>query len=171
MKTLFWTIIVLTLTTSCVTQKRCARRFPASPETIIKDSIVYKERITYRDTTIFVKLPADTIFKKDTITIVNGYVHVLPVYAESKMASAKAWIRLNKLNLMLADKDTTLEIKLTDALKTAQFWEMRFKTEKQKEIVRVKYVPVFWKFTGWIGIITFLGIILFLIIKFRKLLL
>jgi len=167
MKTLFWTIIVLTLTASCVTQKRCNRRFPVSPETIIKDSIVYKERIAYKDTTIFVKLPSDTVYKKDTITIVNGYVYVAPIYAESKMASAKAWIRQNKLNLMLADKDTTIEIKLKDALKTAEFWEFKYKTEKQTIVVKEKYTPRFWKFTGWLGIILTLVLIAYIYLKIR----
>ena len=154
MKTIIYTVIILTIFSGCVTQKRCNRKFSPQIETIIKDSIVYKERITYKDTTIYVKLPADTVYKKDTITIVNGNFYIAPIYAETKLASAKAWIRQNKLNLMLADKDTTLEIKLTDALKTAEFWEYKYKYEKQT--VKVKHTPKFWKFTGWVGITSLL---------------
>src|SRR4051812_42534775 len=42
---------------SCVTQKKCAKFFP--PGTDTKDSVVEKETITYRDTTIV--MPGDTV--------------------------------------------------------------------------------------------------------------
>ena len=161
MKTIILFLICFFLA-SCVTQKKCTRKFPPVTEIIIKDSI--REVTIYRDTTIYINLPADTVYKKDTIIIKNGYFYIAPMYAETNLATAKAWISHNKLSLMLADKDTTLEVRLENALKTSQIWEFKYKNEKQT--VQVKYVPKFWKVTGWIGIISVILIIMYIVTRF-----
>lgn len=155
MKTLICLILSSLILSSCVTEKKCTRKFPPQIETIIKDSI--REVTIYRDTTIYIHFPADTIIKTDTIIVKEGYLYIAPMYAETNLATASAWISYNKLSLMLADKDTTIQVRLLNALKTSQYWEYKYKHEK--EVVQVKYIPKFWKVTGLIGI----GLIILLI--------
>jgi len=157
-------LIALLVLTSCVTQKKCNLRYPPQTITIVKDSI--REKITYRDTTIFVTLPAKIVTVKDTVYVKNGLVSFRPVTAESNLATARAWISNNNISLTLADKDTTLIITLSNALKNAEFWQSKYNNEKHT--VNVPYTPKFWKVTGWIGIITILLLLLFIGFKLRK---
>jgi hypothetical protein len=159
-------LIALLLLTSCTTAKRCTAKFPPQTITIVKDSI--REKITYRDTTIFVTLPAKIVTVKDTVYVKNGVVSFRPVTAESNLATASAWISNNNISLTLADKDTTLIITLSNALRNAEFWQSKY--EKDQKTVNVPYTPKFWKITGWVGIITILLLLLFIGVKLRKVL-
>lgn len=158
----FKILILLILISGCATEKRCKLKFPPQTETIIKDSI--REVIKYRDTTIYVKLPADTVTTSDTIYIKNGVTVYKEVKAETKLATARAWIGQNRLNLTLADKDTTIEIKLKDALVSKEFWQNKYMTEKQ--VVTIKYTPKWINILAWIG---GAGIILLILWILRKL--
>jgi L-lactate permease len=88
------------------------------------------------------------------------------MYAETNLATAKAWISYNKLNLLLTDKDTTIEVRLLNALKTSQFWEYKYKHEK--EVVKEKYVPKFTKIMSKTGIILTLLLIAYIAFKMRN---
>lgn len=155
---IFLALTVVLFATSCVNQKRCSRKFPPQTVTIYHDSI--RQTIVYRDTTIFIEFPADTVYNSDTILIEKKQVLNTRITAESKMATAMAWISQNKLNLMLADKDTTIEVRLIKALKEAVYWQSKYHSDKQT--VNVPFVPKFWKVTGWIGIISIILILLFI---------
>jgi len=163
MKSILWAFLVLTIS-SCVTEKKCTRKFPPQIEVIIKDSI--REVTIYRDTIIYLHLPADTILKTDTIIVKEGYLYIEPMYAETKLATASAWISYNKLNLLLTDKDTTIEVRLLNALKTSQFWEYKYKHEK--EVVKEKYIPKFTKIMSKIGIALTLLIVAYIGFKMRN---
>ncbi|MFA7361999.1 MAG: hypothetical protein WC139_13285 [Candidatus Kapaibacterium sp.] len=147
---------------SCVTQRKCQIKFPPQVTTIIKDSI--REVIKLRDTTIYVKLPADTVTISDTIYVKDGVTVFKEIKAETILATARVWIGQNRLNLTLADKDTTLTIKLKDALKTSEFWQSKYVNEKQ--VVEVKYTPKFIKVLAWIGGVCIILLILWLLRRF-----
>lgn len=149
------------LLSNCATQKKCARKFPPQTVTIIKDSI--REVVTFRDTTIYIKLDPVTVSKTDTVYVKNGVTVFREVNAESNYATAKAWIGQNRLNLTLTDKDTTITVKLNNALKTARYWEMKYSTEQKT--IEVKYIPKIIKILSWLGVA---GLILALIWVLKK---
>jgi hypothetical protein len=164
MKILLITLVLISF--GCTSQKRCIRKFPPETFTIVKDSI--REIVTFRDTTIYIKLDPITITKTDTIYIKNGVTLFKQVNAETNLATAKAWIGQNRINLTLADKDTTIIITLKNALKSRDFWLQKWSSEKQ--VINVPYTPKFWKVTGWIGMISILLIIAYFTLKiiFRR---
>jgi len=163
-KILILTILTGLIFSGCVTQRNCAKKWPPQTVTIIKDSI--REKIVWRDTTIFVQLDPITVTKTDTIYIKNGVVQFREIKAESNYATARAWIGQNRLNLFLADKDTTLELRLKNALRDKEYYLSKWNNEKQT--VNVPYTPKFWKLAGWTGIASIILLLLYLGIRIKK---
>lgn len=57
MKKIILLILILIVSYSCVTQKRCNQKFP--PEVITKDSIVYRTNTIIKDSIIYIKVPIE----------------------------------------------------------------------------------------------------------------
>lgn len=160
------------LMTSCASQHRCNKLYPPVPSTNVQDSIVTRDIIVYRDTTIFVPLPIppDTVEK-----IVNVYHDKYRIFsdtliAETRFAKAMAWVYSNKLNCRLTDKDTGIWMKLDSAIIESQFYQELYHTELNKEVTEVKYIPKFYKFSLWwfIGTVMFIVIFIFLKVYVRR---
>lgn len=162
MKKLTILLLTILLLSGCVTAKKCSQKFPPETVTIIKDSI--REKTTYRDTTIFIRLEGETRMIYDTLYVNNSIVHYKSLIAETKYATARAWVALNRINLTLSDKDTTLEIRLKNALESKEFWQSKYMSEKQ--VIHVKQTPRFYKYLLWIDIFLLLGLALYLYRKF-----
>ena len=141
-KILFLALISL-FAASCVTQRRCYTKFPPARDTI--KIVTIRDSIIYRDTTIYIELPGETVI--DSIFIpcpeVPGYVPK-KVYAETELARASAWWSFPVIKLELIQKDTTIARRLENALKDAYHWQ----SEYQKITVTpqpVKYIPKIYK--------------------------
>lgn len=126
---MFWVlalslIAVIIMANSCVTEKACAKRFPA--DTLVKVSVVY------RDTTIKVFIPkVDTIYK---------YGHIIDtVMVNSGTAHAVSYVKHDTLKLYLWQTDTTLQVKIDSAIKVID------SKEKVIQTYRIKYVPQIYK--------------------------
>jgi len=157
-------ILLVAILSGCVTQKKCNLKFPPQSSVIIKDSI--REVVTFRDTTIFIKLDPVTITKTDTVYIRNGVIQFKEIKAESNYATGIAGIKFNRLYLVVTDKDTTLTTTLKNALKTSEYWRSMYNNEKQ--VVTVKYKSKFQTFVTWYGIISWIVIIGYLALYIKK---
>lgn len=149
-------IIAMTLLVmvGCTTEKRCASKFPprTETETIYKDSI--REIIRYRDTTVFVQLPAKTVEKAVYISVPSDYASDT-VTAMGEYSHAAAWVANRMLQLRL-DEGGAMKIKLEKAVKESEYWQHKWNYERKKEVVVEKYLPKFWLIAGIIGIIAVL---------------
>ena len=150
---------------SCVTQKRCLEKFPPN-----NDSIVYVNKV-------------DSIVIKDTVVLVDIWTEIVvdtveipcppplptykpkPAYAETSLAKASAWWDYPYIRLELTQKDTTIEVRLENAIKEAYHWRTEY--TKIKETKEVKYIPKIYKiaFWGWVVVIV-IGVI-FIVIKLK----
>jgi len=156
-KIYFLTILMTSLAFSCVTQKKCLQKFPPSMDTLkiiqTKDSIVFKDKPVY----FYIK--GDTI--RDSIfieVIVDRPLNSDTIIKETSLAIAHAWVKRNFLNLVLMQKDTTIETNLENAIKEAYYWKSEY--EKVTEITQpVKYIPPIYKKALWVCI----GLIVLLI--------
>lgn len=154
-------VVLLAVVSGCVTQRRCLDKFPpAAADTIIVESV------TYRDTTITVTLPADTI--RDSVMI---YVDVpaqdIPpasVTVRNDYAQATARIEHNQLKVDLILNERRLEILIDSAA------ELRTKTVTITETViqKERYVPAFYKATLFISIILILLFLAGIYISLRR---
>jgi hypothetical protein len=147
---------------SCVTRKKCMTRFPPEVKIVTKDSVVYREKITVRDTTITVKLPADTI---EVSVPVEVQVKVDPVTVESKCAKASAWIKDGKLNIRLTTKDAEIQIHIDSARTEATYWKERYNTDQKTITVKEKVVPGIYRASLWICVGLVLAIIGYLSLR------
>lgn len=135
-------LLLATFATSCVTQKKCNRKFP--PEITITDSTYIATKIEYRDTTIYT--PADTVILTDTIECDElGKVNLPVRTVRSNNASVTVGIINNELSVT-ANCDS-LEIELQKIL------EIRV-TEtnhihKEIQVKKERFIPSFYQFTYW----------------------
>jgi hypothetical protein len=146
-KTAVCLLILTVFLAGCVTQKRCAEKFPPARDTIkivqTRDSIVYH----HRDTVITTYLPGerkhDSIFINTPVPINSDTLR-----SDTPLATAEAWIANSFLMLNLTQKDTTILTRLQLALKEAYHWRSEY--EKITEVPEpVKYVPKIYKYALW----------------------
>lgn len=136
---------------SCVTRKRCAEKFP--PQIVTKDSIIEKEIITYRDTTITV--PGDSVQIHDSIPCPDV---VYKKTATSKGGKTTATVSINRGKLSVSCKTDSLRA-VVDSLVTVDKTREVYKTETViHEVPVIKYkVPrwVWWYILLSIGYAVF----------------
>ena len=96
MRNIWLILTAIILLSGCVTQRRCAQKFP------LQDSIVYA------DTVYYVTLLTDTIREVSHITDT--------VYASTGTAGGSAWVLGDTIYLNVWQKDTIIEYR--DSVKT-----------------------------------------------------
>lgn len=101
-------LLICLCATSCVTKKACDRKFPLNE----KDSVttVTNTVTVLRDTTIYITLAGDTVFKAT-----NPGQGVNEI--STPLAHSYAWVKDGKLQHRLEQKDTVVSCLLRDALK------------------------------------------------------
>lgn len=159
-------ILVVFAVTSCATQKRCSRKFPARPDTI--KIIQVRDSIVLRDTTFYIMLPGETV--TDSVMIpcpeVINYI-ADTARAETFLAKAWAWWQYPRIRLMLEQKDTTIERRLEDVLKEVYHWKSEY--EKITKVPEpVKYIPKIYKYSMMFSVVLILTAILRIVSKFIK---
>lgn len=150
---------------SCATQRRCLEKFP--PTTTIE----IRDLITYRDTAIFIPIPADTV--RDSIPIISPCpdnkpirpeFKTKPVMVKNRWSTATAWIEHGQLKLELAVNDTTLEFVIDSAV-TERVKQI---TINQQFVKPVKYIPKVYKIALTALIIVVILAILKIILNLRR---
>ena len=157
---------IASLTLSCASEKRCLRRYPpgTSVDTVFHE--ITRDSVIYRDTTIVITLPGQTIL--DSIFIRPGIIETSPVIMETDLARAEAYYRTPMVYLKLVQKDTTLLLRLDSAVRSSSYWKSQYFRIINNQVRREKYIPDIYKAAlwGWIGAI--LLIILVLALRFFK---
>ena len=138
-------LISLLLLTSCVTQRKCLKKFPPviSIDTVVQDTTIY------RDTTFYAYLPGDTVYR-DTVIEVPVELYVRPVTAETELARARAWIQSQRLQLELIQKDSLLQFKIDSAVSANSRVEYITRTETTQLPPKRFYKWWFWGSLGFL---------------------
>ena len=145
MKTILWTFFVLTIFSSCVTQRKCTERFPCISG---KDSI-YIEKLD----TVEIVLPGDSVIIETAVPCDDF---------ELKIENGKLLASLKVVNGIL-------QAKMNEKPDTV----FRFTTNTitiTKEIptqVQVKYIPKFVKIMAFVGGVCVLLILGWLALKLK----
>ena len=143
-----WILLIIVFLGSCVTQKRCLKKFPpvVSVDTIVHDTTIY------RDTTVYEYIEGDTVYNERIISIPKT-VYVPPVEAETEFAHALAWIQNQRLRLELRQKDSLLQFRIDSAIRANQRTEYITKVETHQLLPK----PFFkWWFFGSLAFIILL---------------
>ncbi len=120
--------------TSCITEKKCWKKYP--PNVVVKDSIVYKvKEVTFYDTLV---IYADTVTSTDTVYLdkLTGLITSNKLYSETEYANATAQVINSKLFLELVQKDTAIERLLKE--------NIQYKEVYKTKTVELKVWEVHW---------------------------
>ncbi len=160
---ILFTIAILTLS-SCVTQRACNGRFPP-----VEREITIRETVTiYRDTTVYIHLPAEVVTLTDTVTV---YIREgLPESERSELHGTYAWtwaqVKRGRLLHELHQKDTAIVRTIDRAIREATTTETT-----TIEIIREVNVLTGWQwFQIWAGRLMLFGlaVILFLFLLDKR---
>ena len=117
MKKLILIIIAALTMSSCSMQRWCFRNFPPQAS---KDSIYITETTTiFRDTTVFIYVPADTVRVTDSVEVVSGLVQLPYRRIDVKHAWAFVQIENSRLQFELYQKEVELAKTIENAIKEA----------------------------------------------------
>jgi len=153
---------LILLLSSCVTQNKCLKKYPTPlPNT----NIEVKEVIKYRDTTIYIQLPADTVKITDTIIIsTNGLVNYPLQRLDVDYAYSTFQIKNSKLEHNLFQKESTIYQAIKKAIKESSKTETVTIKEPypvpvelswwQQTLIKLGYLCIAIIFAG-IGLILF----------------
>jgi len=151
MKWLLYVLIVFLLGNCSIQRKcrRCALKCPVIE--IIKDSVVYKEKVQYRDTIILYTLPTDTIWqnKLKYVYLSKGLIFSDTSFVQNTYCTSKAWVFDSKLNHFITIKDTTIQLRLDSALQKSEYWYNKYYYKQDVNKIIERYIPKFYKFTFW----------------------
>jgi hypothetical protein len=155
-------VFVALLLSGCVTQKRCEQKFP--PEISTVTETITKTVTVYRDTTIFVHMPGDTV--RDTIEVVvdRGIANSKPSIHETKFAWSKAQVINGLLLHQLIQKDSVLKFMLDNAIRESTT-AIENKTT-QTRILEKNYVTGWQWFQIWLGRILVVLIVFVVIFRY-----
>ena len=169
MKTLILIAALALLLTGCVTQDRCLRKFPPEIKEVTK---IVTETVTItRDTTIYVRLPAEVVVQTDTVLVdtETGLITSKLSRLETSLAWSTAQIRNSRLHHELQQVDTTIEHRLQDAIREVDRLEKEL-TEKVTTIEVPRRLNWWQRLRMTIGTLALgsgLGWLVLLILKIR----
>ena len=124
----------------------------------------------YRDTTVYIHVPGAIVVDSVPVYVQvgsNGSVKVsTPVNTlETSMAVSRAWIDNGRLRHELVQRDSVFRANIDNAIRITQTL-MKESTIATRHTVE-RYVPMFWRVFGWIGIVLSSVIIVILIDTIR----
>lgn len=170
MKKYLYLILLILIISGCVSQKKCLQKFPPQETIIIKDSIVIKDTTIYSDIIMYDTILGDTVMVYKKIQSKGKILNIEPLCIDKSLARSCAWVNDNKLFLELIQKDTVIKRILKKAKIEKQRLREFYQSKYEKEVIKVKYIPKFYKFTFWF----FIGLcgltLIFIILKVKKIL-
>ena len=142
-----FTLLLLILLGGCTTQKRCFKKWPPQVTTVIERDTV----ITYKDTTVYIDVPADTVYSDVPVYIIDT-VEGEPVVvsydsakAETQYAEAVAWVERSRVQLELRQKDSLIGYRLDSIIAIKEHYVNLYTTEVHKQPVEKIKCPVHTK--------------------------
>ena len=151
----------LAILTGCATQRRCLQKFPPPPA-----DTVTQETVTYRDTTLYVMLPADTV--RDSIPVMlpcpQPELSTSRVSVRNRYANAQTWIANGKLHIDLQMNSASLAITIDSLAAT----KTKTVTITKTVIVKEKYVPPFYRAMLFVSIFLAVLFVLIIVISLRR---
>ena len=138
---------VLLVSVSCVTERRCNKKFP--PQVIVKDSVWTVIEREYHDTVVYA--PADTVILTDTIVCdESGRVNFDEQVLRSNQARVRVSIVDSRLQVEAYCDSLELELQKIRELRRVE----RSYTKAEVQIKKERYVPGFYQFTFWYFLLT-----------------
>lgn len=163
---IFVAIATLLLSGSCVTRKACERKFPPEAMIIRKDSIIQTTETIYKDTTIYVHIPGETVKETKTVYLTEGVMYSDKSHLFTSFADSWAFVENGKLIHTLMQKDTLIQQGIENAIRLTWVRAERFFETSKTITVEVNRLTGWQHFQLWTLRILIGIIVLFLLIRF-----
>lgn len=167
MKKLIILLSALLILTSCVTEKKCNRKYPPQFVVIEKDTVIYKEKIVIKDSIINVILPNDTVILTKYLTINKGIVNLDTIIKEQGIVGAMAFVNNNELGVVAYISDSTIFYKLDSAQIRVDKYKEALHSRNETRVRDVVRNSAFAGFTIWWFWITAILIAFLLYLKIK----
>ena len=158
---------------SCSLERKCtryAKKCTIEAKVEVRDSIITITEVRYKDTTLYVYLPQDTVLI-EKILYVNkkGIVNLDTISETNGIIGVEAWVNKNLLGVNGYVADSTIYVTLENTIKEKNIWKFRFKEEFKKEKIVVKRNSSFAKFCIWFWWLFILITVLLIVRKIMQL--
>jgi len=168
-------LLLLSLFTSCLTVKKIEKNCDKFAKICLEDEVktsdtvkIYETIIKHRDTIIPFKIKGETKYIEVPVYLERGIVNSKLSILETKLCKTSFSVRNSKLSGILIEKDTTIMIKLENALKTITKLENELIKETSKSAVIIKEDTKFGKFAKKAVILELVLIVLFILTTIYK---
>lgn len=129
MKKIINILAIVLIFSSCVSQKRCSKKFPC----VTHDSVIYKESLVLYTDTIFINIPADTAKIQALVNCdSNGKAQMLPHIVESNNQLTTVSIIDGVLNVNSECKEKELKQIIQTQQKTIESLKNSYFTKTEK---------------------------------------
>lgn len=157
--------LLLLLSIGC-SREWCITTYGEKVDTVRVVSV--RDSLVYRDTTIVVKIPGDTVYNEVTIPCPPPPASYVPdtARAETTYAIARAWWSYPVVALELVQKETDIQVRLDSVIKESYHWRMEF--ERVTALIPKKYVPKIYKQAMSIVVFMFIGFVAWIFFKIKK---
>lgn len=170
---------IILLLSSCLTVSRIERNCDKFAQICVTEKVT---ETVYRDTTIFVNKPIevpvpgykDSINIRDSVRIITvidsvsqkpkQYAELDTVTKELGLIGVKAWVKYSEIGIDAWLTDSTFLYNYQDSIKL----ENAIKNTDTTEMVPVRYIPGFYKFTFWFFLFQLVSLVLVGIYMVRK---
>lgn len=147
-------IVLAFLFSGCLTVNRIHRNCDKFAQVCITETekvIVYRDTVIYRNDTILVQLPRDTVKIIDTVRIINNRAYLPPVYKQFGLIGVDASVIASvlKINAYLTDSTILQPLRDTIVLKDA----VKDQVITNTVTIEKRHIPKFYKFTFWFFIV------------------
>ena len=169
MKNIINAILLLLLTTSCLTvgriQKNCDK-FAKVCVTGTTKEIVYRDTTIYITDTLLVPLPKDTVEITDTITIINNQAFLPQQHYQKGIIGVDLGVKWSVLNINAYLTDSTILYPVLDTIFLKEVITEEV-TTKYITLPPERFVPKFYKFTFWAFWVFIAIILIWIAIKLK----
>lgn len=165
LKSALCVVALLLLSASCVTQRSVMRYLALHP--LPADTVTVTDT-QWRDTTVYVPMPADTV--RDSIQVVLPCPDVPVTYksdtvkAAGKYAKAEAWLEGDQLKIKL----TMNEVKLAFTIDSIAATRTKTVTVTKQVTVEKRVIPPFYRAMLFVSIALFLMFVIIIFIALRR---
>jgi len=176
MKNLLPFLILLAFTYSCRSPEKMCNKAQLKYEKaayrwgcplVVQSDTIYTQMIIRErhDTTIFMRVPADTVRSVDTVLVPDGLAESDKSRLDTKYAFSIAYVHGSQLYHNLFQKESVITSTIKDAIQSSTNVEYKYIKQTVKE--KINYVTGWQWFQIWAGRILFLCLIAWVLFKLK----
>jgi hypothetical protein len=153
------------------TNKYMAKAYSYGCKWMIQDSAGSVSNTIVKDTTIYVHVAGDTVYKEILVNSTKGIVNSKKSQLETKYAFSAAWVEDGLLKHRLEQKDSEIELLIRGVIKEHTTTKTIYTKVPYAVVKNIPFTPTVVKILAWIGgvfLVLLVFLVIYLILNLRK---